>query len=116
MNLRLCRSPWCTFPGLVLYQLHKTSLGFPLYTHFVEIVLGVYGLIENLELVRRVYQIYHFVWILSSFSSSSSSLLSSSSLRTGWDVDAPVERLATKSGRVEGVSLGSGIPSGTTNP
>ena len=62
-NLRLCRSPRCTFPGLVLYQLHKTSLGFPLHTHFVEIVLGVHGLIENLELIRRVYQIDHFVRI-----------------------------------------------------
>ena len=50
------------------------------------------------------------------FSSPSFSSSFSSSSRMGWDKDAPIEGVATKSGRVRGVPSGMGIPSGTTNP
>ena len=47
---------------------------------------------------------------------SSFSLSSSSSRRTGCDEDAPTEGMPTKSGWVNGVPLGIGIPLGTMNP
>ena len=48
--------------------------------------------------------------------SSSSSSPSFSSLRVGWDEEAPVEIAATKRGSVRVSFSGRGIPSGTMNP